>query len=186
MALEECPACKKAISVNARSCPNCGEPLTKGWDVTVAKRRLKKRGWRVLRRVVLVLILLPVIVSIFSNDDEPATKEMPIPVPKATKSSAVPGTPTRSETTPLDQMSQVFMGNPAKNEIAYYLDKALVAFGERIDEDTYRRAGSSLVVMRKDTGVPEMDILRCIAASNAGDYGSFADLAAVCATILKK
>ena len=84
----------------------------------------------------------------------------------------------------LQQMVRAFEGNLSQSDIKFYLDKALVAFGEKINEDTYRRAGSALVVMRKDTGVPEMDILRCITASNARPYGSFSDMAAVCATIL--
>lgn len=27
MSLIECPACKKEVSINAPSCPNCGEPI---------------------------------------------------------------------------------------------------------------------------------------------------------------
>lgn len=187
MALEECPACSKEISINARSCPNCGEPLAKGWDVAVSKRRLKKHGWRTLRRIVVFLILLPVIVSIFGNDDEPDSRGTTIPVPAAAKSVVTPPpAPVEPATTALGRMEQVFDGSYSQSDIKYHLDKALIAFGEPINEDTYRRAGSALVVMRKDTGVPEMDTLRCIAASNARQYGSFADMAAVCATILKR
>lgn len=184
MALEECPACSKEISIKARSCPNCGEPLAQAWDVAVSKRRLKNHGWKTLRRIVVFLILLPVIVSIFGNDNEPDGRGITIPVPTATKSVATP--PAHIEATALVQMTQAFEGSYSQSDIKYYLDKALVTFGEPINEDTYRRAGSALVVMRKDTGVPEMDILRCIAASNAWQYGSFADMAAVCATILKR
>tara|TARA_R110000868_G_scaffold73791_2_gene213642 strand:+ start:17325 stop:17888 length:564 start_codon:yes stop_codon:yes gene_type:complete len=187
MALEECPACSKEISINARSCPNCGEPLAKGWDVAVSKRRLKKHGWRTLRRIVVFLIFLPIIVSIFGNDDEPDSRKTTMPIPAAAKSVATPP-PAHVETatTALGQMEQAFEGRLSQRDIKYRLDKALIAFGEPINDDTYRRAGSALVVMRKDTGVPEMDILRCIVASNAGQYGSFADMAAVCATILKR
>ncbi len=186
MALEDCPACNKAISVKARSCPNCGEPLEQGWDISVARRRLKKRGWRTLRRIVVFLILLPVIVSIFSDDDEPEKAGKTIPIPASEKSPAQTTLPAPERATALEQMSQVFVGNPSQDDIAFYLSRALVPFGEPVNEDAYRRAGSALVVMRKDTGVAEMDILRCIAASNAGEYGTFADMAAVCAMILRK
>lgn len=54
MALENCPACKKAISVNARSCPNCGEPLVSDW----AERKATKRGRRLVKIILWLFALV--------------------------------------------------------------------------------------------------------------------------------
>ncbi len=214
MALEECPACNNAISVNARSCPNCGEPLKPGWAKQVAYKRDQPTKYQSFLVAVVLGTLVPggIMIGISSLFDEgeqtdPTVIAMPAPAPKETRPAPLtapqpevakaapvtpppvrpsPPPPPMPEPTALQQMVQVFEGNLSQSDIKYYLDKALVAFGEPVNEDTYRRAGNALVVMRKNTGVPELDILRCVVATDGGKYGSFADMAAVCATILAK
>ncbi len=196
MALEECPACQKAISVKARSCTNCGEPLAAGWDAPVVRRRLKSRGWKTIRILFFVFVVIPVGINLFKSDDKEqdvverknvtATTEPSLVVPKSSdpQATALPAPDTNGRA--LVEMAQVFVGHPGEDDIRHYMDRALVSYGEPVNELSYRRAGSALVVMRKDTSIPEMDILRCIVEANAGEYGTFADMAAVCATILVK
>lgn len=46
MALLACPSCRKRISTNAQSCPNCGEPLEAGWvEEQRRKSRMTTFGW---------------------------------------------------------------------------------------------------------------------------------------------
>jgi hypothetical protein len=55
-----------------------------------------------------------------------------------------------------------FNGSPSKTEIQEALDNALKATDTAITEENYSRAGSVLVSFRKEYGINEMDILRCI------------------------
>lgn len=87
MALEECPACQKAISVKARSCPNCGEPLKVNWAKTVARQRQGDRPTKFQSLLVAVVLgtLVPGSIlygfSYFSTDEasERPTTQMAIP-----------------------------------------------------------------------------------------------------------
>lgn len=85
MALEECPACNKAISVNARSCPNCGEPLKQDWAKAVARSKRPPSKFKSFLIAVVLGTLVPggILVgleTLFEND--PATQssaQMDIP-----------------------------------------------------------------------------------------------------------
>ena len=60
----------------------------------------------------------------------------------------------------LGQMEIAFEGNPSQEEIKADLDKALRLYELRATEENYSRAGSALVGLRKEFGVPEMQMLR--------------------------
>lgn len=99
----------------------------------------------------------------------------------------------------LVQMSQVFVDEDGNRgllagvsppKIKLLLDRALPLAGEKVTEDNYSRSGSSLVTLRKKFGVPEMDILGCVAYSwkeitfalkLTGKAVTFPSVAAACA-----
>ena len=98
----------------------------------------------------------------------------------------------------LVQMSQVFVDEDGNQgwilppKIKSVLDPALALSELEITEDNYSRSGSVLVTLRKKYGVPEMDILGCVAYSwkeitfamlvhSPGTEESFPSVAAACA-----
>lgn len=87
------------------------------------------------------------------------------------------GPPT---TDPLDQMVVAFDGSHSRSAIQAAMDRALTATGETISSETYSRAGSVLVSLRREYGVSEMDTLACIptmaAAAPALDFPDAASL----------
>lgn len=88
-------------------------------------------------------------------------------------------------TDPLTQMTVAFEGGYTAAEIQAVMDRALTAAGEELTSETYSRAGSALVALRKSTGVPEMEIAACIPeVAAAADNMTFPDAAALCVTDL--
>ena len=78
MALEACPACNKAISIKARNCSNCGEPLEANWGREAARRRQDDRPTKFQSLLVAVVLgtLVPgsILIGISSlTSDEPST-----------------------------------------------------------------------------------------------------------------
>lgn len=63
-------------------------------------------------------------------------------------------------TDPVAQMEAAFDGTPRQSQIKTQLDRALKLYKLPATDENYSRAGSSLVALRKKTGVPEMAILR--------------------------
>ena len=61
--------------------------------------------------------------------------------------------------TALEQMEIAFQGGYTKQQIKAIMDKALQTYGVPIKEENYSRAGSTLIVLRKEYGTNEMDIL---------------------------
>lgn len=59
----------------------------------------------------------------------------------------------------LEKMEIAFSGNPPVSSIQPTLDVAMRLYGLPITETNYERAGSVLVVMRRESGFPEMEIL---------------------------
>lgn len=85
MALERCPACKKRISVEARSCPNCGHPLPAGWGKQIAANR-RALSRNVVIALLIVFVGFPTLMSIVVDDEtprEPAAK-VSLPTSKPT------------------------------------------------------------------------------------------------------
>ena len=103
----------------------------------------------------------------------------------------------------LVQMSQVFVDEDGNQgllagvtppKIKLLLDRALQLAGEKVTEDNYSRSGSSLVTLRKNYGVPEMDILGCMvhswketkfALQLTGKAVTFPSVAAACAITVR-
>jgi hypothetical protein len=84
-------------------------------------------------------------------------------------------------------MEKIFQGNHTKEQIKSRLDKAISLYGLPLDEDYYHRTANTLVEMRQQTGVDEMDILTCmIELSTSGLHPQFQEGAAICAVMVKK
>ena len=83
----------------------------------------------------------------------------------------------------LTKMEAVFKGSYSRYEIKTAMDKAVLLRRLPITEENYRKTGSALVALRKETGVHEMDILKCM--GEVTHSGSFSALAALCATLLE-
>ena len=85
----------------------------------------------------------------------------------------------------LTMCQSVFAGNHARDEIKARLDTALQLYGHPLTEENYSRAGSSLVSLRKDIGVQEMDVLDHMIRSHVDgtDY-TFPQAAALSAAFL--
>ena len=84
---------------------------------------------------------------------------------------------------PIDQMVIVFKGSYSHTQIKERLDKALQLYDLPKTNENYSRAGSVLVVLRKECGHREMDILSYMIRSHVPgvkmDFPSAAGLAAV-------
>ncbi len=89
------------------------------------------------------------------------------------------------EMTALEQMKIAFEGGYTTGQIKAVLDNALSIYGVPINEENYSRAGSTLIVLRKENGTNEMDILDYMIRSYVpGVTMKFSDAAAISATFL--
>jgi len=59
----------------------------------------------------------------------------------------------------IKQMKLAFVGNYSEDYIRYKIEKAVDAYGMLNTNETHSRMGSALVVLRKRSGVSEMDLL---------------------------
>lgn len=88
-------------------------------------------------------------------------------------------------TDPLEQMSVAFQGSPSIEEIQRSMDNAFAATDTETTAENYSRAGSTLVSLRKEYGIEEMDILECIPTRQTDPRiatHDFPSVAAVCVT----
>lgn len=105
----------------------------------------------------------------FSEDDPPPIYSAPTARP-ATQPDA------------LDQMVIAFDGNWTRSQIRTRVDKALTLYGEPTTDEMRSRAGSSLVTLRRELGVPEMEILELMLCSPVvADHMSFPEAAGLAA-----
>ena len=84
---------------------------------------------------------------------------------------------------PITQMTIAFNGSPSSEEIQEGLDNAFAAVDFEVTDENYSRAGSVLVALRKEFGINEMEILRCIPSIVTDPRLpsiSFSNAAAVC------
>ena len=82
--------------------------------------------------------------------------------------------------TEIAQAESVFDGRNTRTEIKARLDEALTLYGLPTTADNYSRAASTLVVLRKANGTPEMTILaRMIRSRVPGMKISFPEAAAM-------
>jgi len=68
---------------------------------------------------------------------------------------------------PLDQMSISFDGSPSRSQVQAALDPVMEAYGLELTEENYSRAGSTLVVLKQELGIPELEVLRCMSRRRA-------------------
>lgn len=97
-----------------------------------------------------------------------------------------------SDMNAIEMMEVAFIGGHSEAEIKTLIDQTMKLYSLPINEENYQRLGSVLVSLRKETGVSEMDILKCM---KAADYKNtigeditaekaVTDSAAICATTL--
>ena len=88
--------------------------------------------------------------------------------------------------TPLQQAAIAFDGTFSEAQIKARLDQALPLYGLTPSNDTYSRAASALVTMRKSNVVQEMAILDYMIRSHvSGVKLTFPEAAAISAVFLK-
>lgn len=78
--------------------------------------------------------------------------------------------------TALEMMSVAFVGDHAKTQIEAEIRRAARAFNLPATNDSFSRMGSALVALRKETRVPEMELLRCARAMGEEVAGTNVDL----------
>ncbi len=124
------------------------------------------------------------------SDNEPAQRSIPEIDPEQTSTLQTEVTPKQdalSNSEVLLVMGKIFQGNHTKEQIKRRLDKALSLYGLPLNENYYHRAANTLVEMRQQAGVDEMDILTCmIELYPSGLQPQFQEGAAICATLVKK
>jgi zinc-ribbon domain len=82
MALIKCPQCKRSISTDATTCPQCGHPLSQA-DRDRALVQAGNRTW-IFGIVAVGIVLLLIVVSISGNrDPEQSTSQTPAAAGKA-------------------------------------------------------------------------------------------------------
>lgn len=82
-------------------------------------------------------------------------------------------------------MEVAFIGGHSRTEIKARMDKVMPLYNLPITEENYERAGSSLVALRKETGVAEIAILQCMSEMHVDGLNmQFPSSAALCATTL--
>lgn len=100
------------------------------------------------------------------------------------QSSSGAATPV-ADMSALEQMELAFEGNPKVSTIKPKVDQALRLYGHALTEDNYSRAGSTLVALRQQNGVSEMDILDYMICSYVpGSNVTFPDMAALSSVAL--
>lgn len=89
-------------------------------------------------------------------------------------------------TDPLNQMEIAFEGNYTRLQIKQRVEEAMDLYNVPKTQENYSRVGSVLVVLRKETGQREMDIIDYMIRSHVPDVViSFPDAAAISATFLQ-
>ena len=82
-------------------------------------------------------------------------------------------------------MEMAFEGNYTREQIKPVLDHAMRFYGLSITEENYSRAASALIVMRREHGVNEMDILSYVIRSHVpGVNLTFPNAVAISAVFL--
>jgi hypothetical protein len=93
--------------------------------------------------------------------------------------------------TALEMMPVAFVGGHAKPQIEAEIRRTAKAFNLPATNDSFSRMGSALVALRKETRVPEMELLRCARAMGEEVNGislelDFPTAGGVCAVTLSR
>jgi hypothetical protein len=87
---------------------------------------------------------------------------------------------------PLAQAELAFVGGHTRQQIQQGLDRVLPLYGLPVTEENYSRAASTLVALRKSSGIPEMTILDYMIRSHVeGVKLSFPEAAGLAVGFLK-
>lgn len=68
--LEACPACDKKISINAKDCPSCGEPLPKRWHEKIAEKRKEDSFGGTALLILIIIIGSTVAYCSYESDED--------------------------------------------------------------------------------------------------------------------
>ena len=109
-------------------------------------------------RIVLVILGLVLLCSALA-----CTSATPVPATaEPTATSVLSTTPMATATlrsAALQNMEVAFVGNWSASEIQPVLDRAMLLYGVLPTEENYSRAASALIVLQKEYGPTEMEIL---------------------------
>ena len=107
-----------------------------------------------------------------------------------TATATAPNTATATATPTSEAiglMEIAFLGGYDQDQIKTLLDQTMVLYDLEITEDNYMRVGNVLVALRKQTDVPEMDILICAKeAHTPGVNLQIPDAMGICAATLNQ
>lgn len=177
MAMTTCRECSAAVSSEATNCPRCGiaEPGARSADqverdrLDAARRAETDRRVKIGAGAAVALLLAIVLLSSFGGGDRSEDDD--------SSRDAV------ASMSALDQASIAFVGAPSTASVKAAMDTAFASTGTSSTNDSYSRAGSTLVSLRKRNGGTEMEILRCI-PTKVGDPRlpdrTFPSVAALC------
>lgn len=134
-----------------------------------------------MTRLCELLTVVVLLMSCGSDDARSANGSVRHQAPVASSGAAAKVPPD-----PLDQMVLAFKGGYTRSQIKARLDQAMQLYGLPLTSEHYSRAGSSLVVMRKESGFSEMEILDYMIRSHVpGVAIEFPQMAAWAATALE-
>lgn len=112
-------------------------------------------------------------------------------VPSTNKPSVTPTPQSISGNTPkevdiLTKISRVFQGGYTRNQIKTAFDQMMRLYNLPITDEYYEKVGSTLLSLKKSSGIAEMTILRCVIESyTPGVKVQFTEAAAICTTLIE-
>lgn len=189
-----CPRCYYHIVPSASYCQKCGMELNQSPSNPPCQRKPflhVSANQAAVVTLILLLVSVIVVVNVVSKkqkrDTSPdITRVASSPISSEKKSYQAPYAQTSPKAdnpvsllSALDKMELAFEGRYTKEQIKARMDRAMKLYKLPINEENYERAGSTLVALRKNTGVKEMAILdHMIRSYVPGVKMSFPDAAA--------
>lgn len=178
MELISCPACSNMVSTLAVSCPKCGFPDPKGAVDRHNAARAAISPWKKYPELLLAGILLgvlavgvPIAQMVESTFGSRSGNEKAVSI-------------QRPERSALDKMEIAFQGGYSRSQIEPVLSEVMRNLGTPLTETERETAADVLVVLRKDSGLQEMLILKCMRGLGPRKV-EFSQAAAICATALE-
>jgi len=159
--MKTCDKCKTRFNSKFKYCPNCSS-LNIPWH---------EKGWIRLLGIFVLLFI------IFKTCNSPRHNE--------TNRSYTSAEQMLNED-PHQVLSNVFKGNPAKEEIIPVIERILEIYNLPNTPDQIGKIGNMALVMRKKSimGFTEMQLLRCMARLGDTKIANVSEQAAICSMSL--
>lgn len=168
--LKKCSFCAEKIKDSAQKCKYCGEFLNKKNSQYIKQEQIKD-GFIKRHPIITALIFLFILFFIISFMEESISENN---ISKQVENMSA-----------IDKMSIAFVGNYSRKEIKDKMDKAITLSKLPLTEENYSRAASTLIGLRKEYNIEEMDILDYMTRSYvSGVNMSFPDMAAISVSAL--